>query len=225
LGQFLIEAETINIFFNPEKKNNKNDFFYGYGYALEMFGEDKQELYNLISDVIDIKEGLLRIHFSDYNGRWQIIKHNYPNLRNIIELINNAIDINNSGLKLKKSGDIEKAKENYLAAIFRYPLYTNSYSNLGEAYSKEENFKNELFYYEMALLLDPNHKNTLFNRALLFAKNKQYEDAIKDFSLVIKLNDKDSDAFQFRGECFYYIKQLELAKKDLEKAKLIRMEQ
>jgi len=217
LGQFLLEAITINIFFNPEKKNNKNDSYYGYGYALEMFGENKQELYNLISDVIDIKERLSRIHFSDLSGRWKKIRQDYPNL----ELINNAKEINDMGLEFKKFGDIGKAKKNYFAAMVLYPLYTNSYINLGEAYSIEENFKNALFYYDMALLLDPNHLYTLFNRALLFAKNKQYEDAIKDFTSVIKLNYNDYEAYLYRSKCFNEIKQFELAKNDYIKAREI----
>jgi len=218
LGQFLIEAIIINIFFNPEKKNNKNDSFYGYGYALEMFGDNKQELYNLITDASDLKEELQHIHFSDLSSRWQIIRHFYPNLRNIIELIKNAMEINDRGLEFKKSGDIEKAKESFIAAMFLDPLYTNSYSNLGKAYSMEEDSKNALFFYNMTLLLDPNHSNTLCYRALLYINYKQYENAIKDFTLVIKLNDNDYEAYLYRSKCFNEIKQFELAKKDLEKA-------
>jgi tetratricopeptide (TPR) repeat protein len=131
--------------------------------------------------------------------------------------------INNKGLEFEKMGNFELAIQYFSEAIMLNTIYVNAYSNRGNVYKKMsknniEYIENALDDFNMVLLLDPKHENTLFNRGLLFLKKEQYENAITDFSNLINISPKDSEAYSSRGQCYYRTKNFNLSIKDLDKA-------
>jgi tetratricopeptide (TPR) repeat protein len=219
LGQFLLEAILINRFCNPRQVKNTNDY-HGYGYALEIFGLDKQKLLELIKETDNLQMEFVNIQYSDFNPIGKIVSQNFPSLHSIVELQNEAIIINNKGLEFEKTGDLESAIKCFTEALLLDPVYVNAYSSRGNVYSKmgEQFTEYALADFNMALLLDPKHENTLFNRGLLFFKKGQYEEAIRNFTDVINVNSEASDAYLGRGNCYKYMKYFDLAIEDYNKA-------
>jgi len=219
LGQFLLEAIIINGFCNPRQVKNTNDY-YGYGYALEIFGPEKQNLLDLIKETSNLQMELVNILYSDFNSIGKIVSRNFSSLHSIIELKNEAILKNNKGLELEKTGDLELAIQYFTEALILNPVYVNAYSNRGNVYSKkgEQSTENALADFNMALLLDPQHENTLFNRGSLYLERGQYEEAINDFTNVIDINPEASDAYLGRRNCYKYLGKFDFAKQDYSKA-------
>jgi tetratricopeptide (TPR) repeat protein len=219
LGQFLLEAILINRFCNPRQVKNTNDY-HGYGYALEIFGQDKQKLFDLINETDNLQKDFFNILYSEFNPTGKIISQNFPSLHSIVDLKNEAIKINNKGLEYDKAGNYESAIQCFTGALLLNPVYVNAYSSRGNVYGKmgEQFTENALADFNMALLLDPKHENTLFNSGLLFFGNGQFEKAIKDFTEVININPKASDAYFGRGNCCKNIKYFDLAIEDYDKA-------
>jgi Tfp pilus assembly protein PilF len=232
LSQFIFEAIVINKFYRREGSN-----YYGYGYALELFKLDEKESFESFKEKLNkfIKgskntepgKDFIDIHYSCNPCGKQILQ-DYPNLQYNSELENEAINLNDEGLKYEKNGDFETAKKYFSNALILNPVYVNAYSNRGNLYiqmsekfiDKCEQFtKNALTDYNIALLLNPKHENTLFNRGLLFYEKKEYGEAIKDFTEVININSKALDAYFSRGNCYKYINRFDLAIKDYNKAK------
>ncbi|MCL2186422.1 MAG: tetratricopeptide repeat protein [Treponema sp.] len=209
LCQFLFEAILVNIFFNTRNIKNLNDF-YGYGYALEIFENNKQELIDHIKDFIkedgDIRINLIDFQYSNLNPRGKIIQKNFPDMKSITELPSKAIEINNEGLKFENNNNLQKAIECFGNAILLDSAYINAYSNLGNILDKMGKNEHALIYYNIALLLDPDHEVTLLNRGLLLIEEGKFEDALIDFNRIINSNPNDSDAYLGCGNCYFNLK-------------------
>jgi len=217
LGQFLLEAIIINKFCNPGQVKVINDY-YGYGYALEMFGPDKQKLLDLIKETNNLKMNLVNILYSDINPMGKNISQLFPNLHSILEFINEAILKNNKGLEFDKEDNHGLAIKCFTIALLLNPVYVNAYSSRGNVYSKIGETENALADFNMALLLDPKHENTLLWRGWLLFKSGKIESAITDFTNLICVNPEDSIAYLDRGICYRYMEYYDRAIKDYSKA-------
>jgi tetratricopeptide (TPR) repeat protein len=218
LRQFLLEAIVINSYSRNIK--NKNDF-YGYGYALELFEQDKQNLLNFIKATKNKEpdKDFIDIHYS-CNLRAKSIIQLYPNFQYRHEFYNEAMNINNKGLEFEKASDHISAIDSFSKAIMLYPDYANAYSNRGNVYSKmnEDFTEKALADFNMAILFDPKHENTLFKRGKLLLKKYQFDKAIIDFTEVIKINSWAIDAYLERGNCYIFRKDFNRAIDEYNKA-------
>jgi len=223
LSQFLLEAITINNFFYPQKEKNTNDLF-GYSYALEMFGDKKDELLQVVKNSGNLKQNIVSIYFSILGPIGKTIYDNYPPFRtiqSISEVNKEAGKLNEKGLKFEATGNLEYAKDCFSAALLLNPVYIDAYYNRGYLYNEMggEYTENALNDFNMTLLLEPDHENTLYNRGLLLMLKKgQFGNAINDFTRIININHNDSDAYMKRGTCFKQLKCFALAIKDYNKS-------
>ena len=119
--------------------------------------------------------------------------------------------MNNYGLEFNKSNNYSDAIHYFSKAININPIYVNAYSKRGNVFDKmgETFLENALIDFNMALLLDPNHENTLFNRAMLFMKNAEFQKAIIDFSRLVEINPNDFEAFSKRETCYAIINKIQ----------------
>ena len=219
LGQFLLEAIVINRFFNPRRVEDIGNY-YGYGQAVEVFGPDKQELLNHITDTNDIRIELVNIQYSDFNPIIYNSFCNYQDLHSIPEFNDEANKINNKGLEYEKAGDLDFAALCFSEAIILNPVYTNAYSNRGNVYNKmgDDLIEYVLADFNTALLLNPKHENTLFNRGMLFLKKHQFEKAIIDFTALLNINHGDYEAYTRRGLCYFNLKRADIALENYNRA-------
>lgn len=200
LSQFLVEAIQINSAFKPRNVKDINDF-HGYGYTLEIFGDTKQKLLDLVKEFLCLRTSFFDLHYSDQTLRGQVCSKYFSDCLTPSEVKNKAIEFNNRGLELAKDGYDKEAICNFSQAILLNPLYINAYSSRGNAYKQIGNNKKALADFNLALLLNPNHTVTLYNRGVLWMKEYKFEYAIIDFNTIIENNPSDTEVSQFREFC------------------------
>lgn len=128
-------------------------------------------------------------------------------------------------MDLYNMGNILSAKKKYKEAILYYEdalkldcEKTKVYKNLSNCYKNFDDFENEMKYLDKALLLDPNHKESLISKAFSLGKNYfKYKEAIDILENVI-INEQN----QYFDTILVYIWLIEfyLDSKQYEKAKL-----
>ena len=73
------------------------------------------------------------------------------------------------------------------------------YNSQGMAKAKEGNPKAAFEYYEKAIQLKPDYTDAYMNRAELYKLLKKYQDAIEDYTSIIKYDPKYYQAYIERG--------------------------
>ena len=71
--------------------------------------------------------------------------------------------------------------------------------------------------------MKPNLANAYFNRGVTYAFRGEFDDAIKDFDMVIQLQPDSAGAYYNRGEVWLHLQAWEKAKSDLTTAKNMGM--
>ncbi|OGW75837.1 MAG: hypothetical protein A2Z72_04200 [Omnitrophica bacterium RBG_13_46_9] len=95
----------------------------------------------------------------------------------VVDHAKEAETLNEVGVELGKTGNIDRAIEMFNKAIKVDPKNADSYNNLGFAYAKKGENKRAEEYFKKAIEIDPNHKKARMNldyiRSLEDADNKQ----------------------------------------------------
>jgi tetratricopeptide (TPR) repeat protein len=103
-----------------------------------------------------------------------------------------------------EAGDYQKSIDDYnkLLQVGYSPL-SWVYNNLGYDYSQMNNEAQAVPQYDKALELDPTYAQAAFNRAYSYGRLGQYQKAIDDVNLALKLNFSDT-ALAYNNRGWYY---------------------
>lgn len=93
----------------------------------------------------------------------------------------------NRGLAHSRSGDQDRAIEDYSAAIRLDPGYTDAYIGRGWSYARKALNARAIEDYTTALRLAPRHALAYNNRCMVYRKEGQYDRAITDCTRSIEL--------------------------------------
>ena len=88
---------------------------------------------------------------------------------------------------------------------------------LGIKSYNESDFVSSIAYFTKSIVSAPENINPIYYRGLSYIKVKNFEDAIKDFNIVLSLNATHSDALLWRGHANYQVKKFGEAQIDLKK--------
>ena len=89
---------------------------------------------------------------------------------------------------------------------------------IGQIYFEMGNKDKAMEYYNMSIEIGPNFGLAYYNRGTLLGMQKQYEKALDDLNKSIQLDSTNSNAYLNRGLAHYYLKNLDLACRDWQKA-------
>jgi tetratricopeptide (TPR) repeat protein len=113
-------------------------------------------------------------------------------------------------------------------AVKLHPRYVNGLLNLGLAYFKLNNDEKAIFYWKNAEVLYPDnpyllnyysvYQNILLSRGADSFSNKDFEEAIKYYTLCNIVNPNNSKGWYFAGNCYYHLGNKFKAKESWEKA-------
>lgn len=197
--------------------------------------ETLQKTYKLIEnkegriEALEILNKFIEKDTTNANAYWQRAKilsdkgysfkrSAYKDAKYAIKLdSNNAEAQNTLGIIFCRNYEPEKALNHFNKAIELNPKSSNFYCNIGAAYYMLREKEKALNNFEKSLRLEEN-KYALDNRGLLFMDNKEYALAVKDFSAVLKIDQKYINTHFRRGFCYYHLLEYRKAISDFDVA-------
>jgi len=228
LAQFLMEGIVINDYFNPRREKDSNDFF-GYGYVLEVFGDNKKKLLDWLKEVkySDIRGDFIGI-YRDFN----------PGISSAI-ITDCDLEKTLSGTQGNEKSELEKANiliqtltlhffqlnqvvsQPSLNILFNKAIDWNS---RGLEYMKAGLFLEAGLCFNQAIAMRPHYVNAYTNRGQLFAKyHEKYNQTAKywqdisfsDYNIALLLEPTNEVALFNRARLFQETKSYKKAIDDL----------
>jgi len=89
---------------------------------------------------------------------------------------------------------------------------------IGQIYFELGDRKNAMEYYNITVDMAPHYALALYNRGTLYGMENQYEKALEDLNKSILYDSSNGNAYINRGLANYYLKNMEAACRDWQKA-------
>lgn len=128
------------------------------------------------------------------------------------------------GIAYRNKGDIDKAIEDFNAAIAGKSDYAEAYNNRGLAYRRKSEVDRAIEDFNTALRLKPNFSHAYNNRGLAYRDKDDIDRAISDFDEAIKHRADFARAYNNRGDAYREQGKVHRAIKDFSKAIELRPE-
>ncbi|MDR2966143.1 MAG: tetratricopeptide repeat protein [Treponema sp.] len=108
-----------------------------------------------------------------------------------------------TGEQFQKTGDFDKAINEYTTAINLYPGFTEAFISRGNIWLKRNDYNRAIEDFSRAIRLDSG-KAEIFNyRGFARSERGEYAQAIEDFSRAISINQNYVDALINRSHSYY----------------------
>jgi tetratricopeptide (TPR) repeat protein len=89
---------------------------------------------------------------------------------------------------------------------------------IGQIYFDMGDYENAMKYYDMTIDISPDYGLAYYNRGTLLGMQNQYNPALEDLNRAIELDPENGNAYVNRGLAHYYLKDLQKACEDWQKA-------
>ncbi|MDH7601460.1 MAG: tetratricopeptide repeat protein [Armatimonadota bacterium] len=107
----------------------------------------------------------------------------------------NAVAHTHLGLAYERMGNIEKALEQFRAAVDANPRYSPAYTCLGAVLMRQGKLDEALAYFTRAVSLSPGVAEAHYNLGLALLKKREYAAAAQAFRQAIKIRSDYADAY------------------------------
>jgi regulator of sirC expression with transglutaminase-like and TPR domain len=124
----------------------------------------------------------------------------------------------NRGIAFEKTGQIDRAIEDYDRAIAIDPLYYEAYNNRGVLYGQEGKFDLAIEYFNKSIGINPDNEEAYVDRGIAYALSGRHDRALEDFNRAIQLNQNSAEAYYNRGSLHLRTGDKDLALTDFQKA-------
>ena len=132
---------------------------------------------------------------------------------------NNSIPYGQRGVAYESEGNYERAIEDFDEGIKLKPNQSELYGERGLAYSDKGNVQLALQDYATAIRMKPDAEANYVNRAGTYIYQlKDYDRALADLDIALKLAPNDAYSYSLRGEAWYMKKDYKRAIADLDAA-------
>jgi Tfp pilus assembly protein PilF len=106
----------------------------------------------------------------------------------------------------------------WMATIKTSPSSPNAHNNLGDVYSRQEDFEKAASEFSKAIQLKPDYADAYHNLALTYHKMGRLHDAVVNYNSAIKFNPNLWQSYQNLAAIYFMGKKFDLAKTNLIKA-------
>lgn len=113
-----------------------------------------------------------------------------------------AVKHYNKGLDLHHGGFLNKAIEEYQAALAKDDRLEQAYSNLGLIYTAQKNYIKATEAFDKALALKPDRATSLNGLASVLYARKQFDAAIEKWKRALELNPRFASAYFNMGTAY-----------------------
>ncbi len=118
----------------------------------------------------------------------------------------------------QKSGELIKAKEQYMEMIKLYPMDYEIHNNLGSVYQSFGDLENAIKEYREAMLINPNYHKARNNLGVALYEKGNLEAAMSEFKIIYEANPKDIQCLTNLGVLSKKMKRTKKARKFFEAA-------
>jgi hypothetical protein len=124
----------------------------------------------------------------------------------------------NRGLVLGRTGQFDRAIEDFSAAIALSPAHAEAYMNRGAALGAAGRYDEAIQDLDRTIMLKPESVQAYINRGLAYESTSQYERAIEDYTRALTLSPEFVRAYVDRGSLYLKTGRPERAEQDFQKA-------
>jgi lipoprotein NlpI len=172
----------------------KNGFLYALMFVVSLTGFSSSAM---ADGYADAKAGIAALERGDMDGA--ILLFTYALDSGQLSSKNREMILSDRGVAWLDKSDLDKAIDDFGAAIRLDPSDAYAFNNRGQAWYAKGYFDKAIDDYTAAIKFDPSDADALSNRGLAW-QAKGYDDkAISDYTEAIKLNPVDAQAFFNRG--------------------------
>jgi lipoprotein NlpI len=125
---------------------------------------------------------------------------------------------NNRANAYDRTGQTDRAIQDYNQAIRLDPNYAAAFNNRANAYREKTEFDRAIQDYDQAIEIQPNYAIALNNRGICYYAKMQYDRAIQEFDRAIRVDPNNAFAFNNRGNAFSRKGELDHALQDYDQA-------
>ncbi|MBK6264212.1 tetratricopeptide repeat protein [Marivirga sp. S37H4] len=151
-----------------------------------------------------------------------------------------AIDSYNEYLKLKPSDEIilynrgrayeelgqyDKALRDFKKVIEIDPKNESALLSFGKSYFREKDYKNAAFQFEKAFKLNTSSSKSALLLARALHRDGQVEEAMEYYNIAISNDNKNGEAYMYRGALKIFLNQMSGGCSDIQKAKNMNTEE
>lgn len=133
------------------------------------------------------------------------------------ELTLQAKDINQQGVALAKSGNIEAAIEKFNKAMNIDPMCMDTYKNLGDLYLHINKYEEAINFYKKALLIEKNGE-VYFQLGNACFMNDQPHEGLENYNLALSAGFDSDEMLFFMGMAYEHMNDDKMALRYVQKA-------
>lgn len=144
--------------------------------------------------------------------------NNYQAISQRVAIAEQAINLNNQGVKAISSSNFPQAIIYFTKAIETNPALAEAQMGRGIAYTNLGNYQKALLDFDQAVKFNPQLTDAYFKRGLVHYKLGKLDQSIADYTKVIQLDANYGSAYLEKGAIQYQSGKTQLAVADLQKA-------
>jgi len=126
------------------------------------------------------------------------------------------------GRAYEELGDLEKAKQDFEAGFKLDPKNIQLLLSLSNLYQKQDNFERSLLYADYAVEVPGAPATAYFMKGRAMHQLGKTDEALKEYSTAIKMDDKYGQAYYYRGVLKYATKKQKSACADFRTASSLK---
>ena len=122
-----------------------------------------------------------------------------------------VVSLNETGLRLAKSGEMLKAEENFLKAIELNPQYPQSYHNLGILQAAQQRTQDSITNLEKLIELEPGVAEHYCNLGIVYYLEATYYESELSFSKALEIDKDHPDTLFNLGKLLFNLERTDEA--------------
>ena len=124
---------------------------------------------------------------------------------------NEANALFDRGIAYRKKGFLDKAVDDFDAALTIRPDFADAYEERGVAHDKKGDFDSAIADYDAAIRLKPNFAGAYNDRGYVRQEKGEYAKAIADYDVALRLEPENFRAYTNRGTSYQRLSQYDKA--------------
>ncbi len=125
----------------------------------------------------------------------------------------------NRGRAYEELGNFDRALEDFTKVLKIDPKNQSALLSYGKHFYREKDYENAAFQFEKAYKINSSSSQVALLYARALHKSGEVEKAMEHYDIAISNDDRNAEAFMYRGALKYYLKRTTSGCNDIQKAR------